>query len=56
MIINFVWNYIELMDVSFKDFSIFSSGGHFVQWRRTVRATLLEGLMSVKLVWSGDVV
>ena len=27
----------------FKGFSIFSSGGHLVQWSRTVRAILVEG-------------
>ena len=36
--------------MSFKDFSILSSGGHFVQRSRTVCTILLEGLMSVKLV------
>ena len=29
----------------FKDFSIFSSGGHFVQWSQTVRAIFVEGTM-----------
>ena len=29
----------------FKDFSIFSSGGHFVQWSQTVRAIFLERTM-----------
>ena len=29
----------------FKDFSIFSWGGHFVQWSETVCAKLVEGIM-----------
>ena len=38
--------------MSFKDFSIFSSGGHFVQWSGTISATLVEEhprIISVKL-------
>ena len=39
--------------MSFKDFfSISSFGGHFVQWRETILAMLVEGLLrniSVKL-------
>ena len=30
--------------MSFKDFSIFSSGSRFVQWSGTVLTILLEGL------------
>ena len=29
--------------MSFKDFSIFSSGGHFVQWSKKILALLVEG-------------
>ena len=29
--------------MSFKGFSIFGSGGHFVQWSRTILAILVEG-------------
>ena len=29
----------------FKDISSFSSGGHFVQWSRTVSAILVEGIL-----------
>ena len=29
--------------MSFKGFSIFRSGGHFVQWSRTIIAFLVEG-------------
>ena len=38
--------------MSSKDFSIFSSGGHFVQWSGTISAILVEGNprnISVKL-------
>ena len=38
--------------MSFKGFSIFSSGGRFVQWRGTILAILVEGQVrnvSVKL-------
>ena len=38
--------------MSFKGFSIFSSGGHFVQWSGTIFAVLVEGHprnISVKL-------
>ena len=38
--------------MSFKSFSIFSSGGHFVQWSGTILAILAEGHhrnLSVKL-------
>ena len=41
------------MQMPFKNFSIFSSGGHFVWWSGTVWATLVVGLMrnhSVKLL------
>ena len=51
--------------MSFKGFSIFSSGGHFVQWTETILAILVEGHprnFSVKLslnqaiVLEGDVI
>ena len=29
----------------FKEFSIFSSGIHFVMWSRTICATFIEGIM-----------
>ena len=29
--------------MSFKGFSIFISGGHFVQWSETILAVLVEG-------------
>ena len=29
--------------MSFKDFSISSSGGYFVQWRKMILAILVEG-------------
>ena len=29
--------------MSFKGFSIFSSGDHFVQWRKMILAILVEG-------------
>ena len=39
-------------EIAFKGFSIFSSGGHFVQWSRTFFAILVKGHsrnISVKL-------
>ena len=54
---SFLRNYFEIRrlayeDMSFKGFSIFSSGGHFVQWGGTILAILVEGHprdISVKL-------
>ena len=44
----FLYNYCKIHFLiqekkSFKDFSIFSYGGHLVQWSRTVWAILVEG-------------
>ena len=43
-----MWNYFKFEPVVqnlFKDFSIFSPGGHFVQQSRTICAILVEGIM-----------
>ena len=32
-------------EMSFKDISIYSSDGHFVQWSKTVCAIMVEGIM-----------
>ena len=40
------------LEMSYKGFSIFSSGGHFVQWSERILAILVEGHprnISVKL-------
>ena len=43
---------LALEEMSFYEFSIFSSGGHFVQWSRTILAIfdkLLPGIIRMKL-------
>ena len=56
---------LALEKMSFKSFSLFSSGGHFVQQSRTIVAILVKGHprnIPVKLFWNrpiglgGDVV
>ena len=47
MRITFQWNYFEIKslaweDMLFKDFSIFSSGGHLAQWSGTILAILVQ--------------
>ena len=36
-------------EMSFKGFSIISSGGHFAQWSRTILAILVEGPQGIFL-------
>ena len=46
---------LALEKMSFKSFSIFSSGGHFVQQSRTIVAILVKGHprnIPVKLFWN----
>ena len=40
---NFKIHLLVKAEKSFRGFTIFSSSGHFVQWRRTVQAILVEG-------------
>ena len=42
-------------EMPIKGFSCFSSGGHFVQWSKTILAILVEGHsrnISMKLFWN----
>ena len=46
---------LKLEEMLFKGFSIFSFGGHFVQWSKTILAILEVGHprnISVKLFWN----
>ena len=49
----FFFLFLALTEIPFKDYSVFSSGGHSVQRRGTILAILVEGYprnISVKII------